>query len=772
MPSAPDDPAALCDVFDSHRCNPGLDALLGARSELADEQESVLDAVAQMEQLIAVDREHAMSATMELQRATAAMACADDSGRASEALAEDVSGSATGLARELVDLDKDNADMHTRINQLEMEIEDLTGAAGFVGGGEPDVVSLAESGEGLREEGLRLREKLEAAIQGLGHAEKELTTHESRSLRLRESIADAQTNLRELEWLRESGESSFRDARESLKETEQAITDKVTDLKRTEAAKRESAAETEQLRAELVQTKARLAEEKRAAGALRAAGGDAGRLAGEDDACIRRELRAKDDIISRFAARIHEQEMVFMQSAEREKEAKRALTERIGELRADIKGLMQDKAQKDAFAKSQSRELELARVEAGKRAAALEKMTEEKARQDARVQCLEADVAQTSADVRELSDKLAALLEVGRERDEALRRNEELLAAIRAKTTELEAARAGLDAAHSRARGLKNELEGARACAERCKTDAAEARVQRDDLAAKCEDLRQQKQAIDDRVEAATAAVREKNARLAELEARVREKNAEIDAHKYSLELTVNKGEHLFNQITLRMDDYYSVLDSFVDTQLPLIEERYTRELDAFDSVCRASIDMKSSQILQGLGERESDAFEKLQRAYEDRIGEMQGKCSRLELMEIQLKDAIQKYEMFDMMNVDKNKVIQEGMDFVNEKRHALLLFRKNVADLEEVNARLKSLGGAQQMNRSLHDIVRKVGETEKYQEKVSSTLERHRKNIERFYGHSEISFLDRLDLIENNIYKIAGVIFAQFAALVFMWLF
>ena len=137
-------------------------------------------------------------------------------------------------------------------------------------------------------------------------------------------------------------------------------------------------------------------------------------------------------------------------------------------------------------------------------------------------------------------------------------------------------------------------------------------------------------------------------------------------------------------------------------------------------------------------------------------------------MMELQLGNKIKSYEMYDICNVEKNNIINDSFNFVNEKRKQLVAFKTNIQEIERINSKLNNL----ELNNYLIQISEKCSNIDKFKAKVDSLVNNQNKILKGFFGSSEIKLYDKIQTLENNVFKLIVVLFVQFIGLVLMWIF
>ena len=184
--------------------------------------------------------------------------------------------------------------------------------------------------------------------------------------------------------------------------------------------------------------------------------------------------------------------------------------------------------------------------------------------------------------------------------------------------------------------------------------------------------------------------------------------------------------------------------------------------------ICKTYIDIKTNDLITEIEENFNENRNDLENSYERSVKTIEEKCKNLDLLEIELKNKIKQYEMYDLCNIDKTKVINEYNDFINNKKMELVTFKQNIGDIEIINKKYRLLDS----NTSLRSIIEKSNNLDKLKTRVDDILNRQVKHLEKIYTNSNVSLEDKLVSLESNIFKIAFAFITQLCVIFMMWLF
>lgn len=252
----------------------------------------------------------------------------------------------------------------------------------------------------------------------------------------------------------------------------------------------------------------------------------------------------------------------------------------------------------------------------------------------------------------------------------------------------------------------------------------------------------------------------------------LKDKNVEIqkqiNKHKDNLNIVIHNGQQLFNDISLKTNDYLFQFENYINNRLPEIENEYTDELNTFTKICKTTIDLKTNDMINELEQHFDENSNILQNNYEISIKKIEEKSKNLELLEIELNNKIKQYEMYDTCNVDKTKIINEYNDFINKKKMELINFKQNISDIELINKKFRTLDS----NTSLRSIIEKSNNLDKLKVRVDDIMDRQIKHLEKMYQNSNVNLDDKIVNMESNIFKLTFAFIVQICMVLFIWIF
>lgn len=494
---------------------------------------------------------------------------------------------------------------------------------------------------------------------------------------------------------------------------------------------------------------------------------------------MKNDIESKREIINIYSKRLHDNELKYIKNIEDEKSKKHELTDKLSKLHNTLKDLTVQKESKEEFIKTQSEELDKKRM-------TIRSLKSEIDKSNARVSELQKEISslkklevEKNASIDALTIKLdtmektyVAKIRKTNEKEEEFRKiqemNTSLVNTINEKENLIKETKERNNQLSKELTRSREELINANAFIRQYKTKLSDM----ENIERNLRDEIKEKESLLKNLSSDLSKKAEENNALEEkimiLNNDLKQKRDEINKFKYSIDILVNNGQSLFNDLSVQMKDYIYIIDNYIQEKLPEKENIFLKDLENVCNASKTNIEIKANEIIQEIEKLSEHEENELVNEYSNCLETLRQKCKRIELLELDLGNKIKNYEMFDICNVEKNNLINESYNFINEKRNQLVLFKTTISDIEKMNAKLKNMD----ITNYLQNINEKCSSIDKFKIKVESLMNNQNKILKGFFGSSEIKLFDKIQTLENNVFKLIVVMFIQFAGIVLMWIF
>ena len=494
---------------------------------------------------------------------------------------------------------------------------------------------------------------------------------------------------------------------------------------------------------------------------------------------MKNDIESKREIINIYSKRLHENELKYIKNIEEEKSKKHELTDKLNKLHNTLKDLTLQKENKEEFIKTQSEELNNKRM-------TIQSLKSEIDKSNARVSELQREItslkkveSEKNASIDALTKKLdtmektyVAKIRKTNEKEEEYKKihemNASLLNTISEKENLIKETREKNDQLSKELTKSREDLINANAFIKQYKSKLDDMENSERNLR---NDIKEKEALLKNLSSDLSKKVEENNAleeKIMILNNDLKQKKDEINKFKYSLDILINNGQSLFNDLSMQMKDYIYIIDNYIQEKLPEQESIFLKDLENVCSASKTNIEIRTKDIIQEIEKLSEHEENELVLEYSNCLETLKQKCKRIELLELDLGNKIKNYEMFDICNVEKNNLINESYNFINEKRNQLVLFKTTISDIENMNAKLKNMD----ISNYLQNINEKCSNIDKFKIKVESLMNNQNRILKGFFGSSEIKLFDKIQTLENNVFKLIVVMFIQFAGIVLMWIF